>query len=646
MGWGWEGGCACWVCVCDDGGMCGIFGCVAAGDRGRSVGDGLAVRLRDVLEHRGPDDAGLWGDRHAVFAHRRLSVIEPGPAGHQPMLADDEGGVWCSGVDAERDRGARYVLVYNGELYNDLQVRRGLEAKGVRCDSRCDTETVLRALVRWGVRAIGEFRGMFALGFYDVRERKLVLARDPLGVKPLYFHADAGEVVFGSEVGAVLGAPGVSVRPNAAMISAYVTTIRTVIGSSTLYEGVLSVRPGEVIEASLGGGDVEATAGRYWEGPKEITEPISMGVASEWVRKGVEESVRAHLRSDVPTCALLSGGLDSTITSGIARGAVDGLRTYAAGAVEGDEDGVGGSGDLEFAREVASAFGTRHSEAIVDGEIFDRVWGEMVGRMRMPMSTPNEVAIFGVASRLRADGCVVTVSGEGADELFGGYGLPLMRAHGFVEGGGGGGEGGPGRFAVESSAWASLAIKGQLMEAGVWAGLGEDVALVEAYEAEYWAAVEECGLEGVPAFLRLQRRINLTGLLQRLDTATMLAGVEGRTPFADARVARLAEALPLGLKFVAGEGDEAAGTKVVLREAFRDAVPARVVDRPKASFPLPFRKWMGARAAGLRESGFARAVFSAEAIELVSRDPGEAWGLAWPMLNVAMWGDGVWGAAS
>jgi asparagine synthetase B (glutamine-hydrolysing) len=135
----------------------------------------------------------------------------------------------------------------------------------------------------------------------------------------------------------------------------------------------------------------------------------------------------------------------------------------------------------------------------------------------------------------------------------------------------------------------------------------------------------------------------LTGLLQRLDTATMLAGVEGRTPFADARVAKLAEALPLGLKFVSGEGGEAAGTKVVLREAFGDVVPARVNARAKASFPLPFGGWMGPMAGGLRDSSFARAVFGAGAIDFVAADPERNWRLAWPMLNVAMWGDSVWG---
>ena len=278
--------------------MCGVFGCVAAEGTRRSVSDALAIRLRDSLSHRGPDDAGLWADEAAVFGHRRLSVMDPTPAGHQPMLADAEGRVWCSGVDAERDRGARYVLVYNGELYNDPQMRRGLEAKGIVCESGCDTETVLRSLVRWGVRAVGEFRGMFALAFYDREARKLWLVRDPLGVKPLYYHASrggggsgGGEVVFASEVGAVLGAPGVAVRPNAAMISAYLTTIRTVIGSSTVYEGVLAVRPGEVVEFDLsggvgngGGGGLGATAGLYWRGSEEITEPVSMGVASEWVR--------------------------------------------------------------------------------------------------------------------------------------------------------------------------------------------------------------------------------------------------------------------------------------------------------------------------------------------------------------------------
>jgi asparagine synthase (glutamine-hydrolysing) len=598
------------------------------------LSDAELISIRDQLSHRGPDDAGLWrGGRSGsdapgiAIAHRRLSVIDPSPAGHQPM-------VWGEASDGRE----RFVLAYNGELYNDAEMRKALADAGVRCRTDCDTETILLCLATFGVRALEQFRGMYAIALYDREHHKLLLARDPLGIKPLYFaigEAAGGrqEIGFASEIPPLLALPSVETRANLSMISAYLTTIRTVIGNTTLFDGVYSLRPGEFAEIDLRGDSVSVQLHRYWSGPVEIDEPISMEVASQWFAGTLSESVRRHLRSDVPICSLLSGGIDSTVIASIARDNLSELRTYCAGAARASGDP---EGDLDFADRAASWLESKHEKAVVDRELFNSCWPDMVRRMGVPLSTPNEVAIYTVAERLRADGCIVTLSGEGADELLGGYVLPMTGAARFLSDGNPDAAAG-GRFELESNAWIPPAMKSALMQPDMWRALDHDAGLYGLYEAEMRAASEEAGGYGLKSHLRLQRRINLTGLLQRLDSATMLASVEGRVPFADAVVTRLSESLPMDLKFrLVGETAE---TKRVLRESFRGTIPEEVVHREKASFPLPFQDWVADHTGVLRDSAFASDIFSEAGIASVCADPKRFWHLSWPMMNIAMWGD-------
>lgn len=629
--------------------------------------DAGVVRLRDRMSRRGPDGAGLWRMDNVVLAHRRLSVIDPSEAGAQPMVLVGAGGVgdWADpaalrvarageGVDRA---GRVWALAYNGELYNDAELRAELERQGHRFSTRCDTETVLRALACWGSAALARFRGMFALAFFDAKRDEVLLARDPLGIKPLYYSVGAREVVFSSDVGVTAEASDSGARPDAVMMSAYVTTIRTVLGDRTLYEGVNSVRGGECVRVELGGERPVVTRLRASSLP--VCSPVDIGGLDEElvsrVRSAVTGSVVAHLRSDVPMCCLLSGGLDSTIVATIAAARHPRLRTYCAGAVVPADcrDKVTTS-DLQAARVASSAIGTDHAEAVVSREMFRERWAWMVGEMGVPLSTPNEVAIWAVASRLREDGCVVTLSGEGADELFGGYEGPMRAALRCAEAVENGEAVSPETVELDEAAWVPMNTKGAALSDRLRRLSGEDGWLRERWAAEFRAAEEEAGGYSAEAHLRFHRRVNLTGLLQRLDTATMLAGVEGRTPLADVRVAAAAFALPMSLKFRieagalvggigpggsdTGDGGGVAATKIALRDAFAPVLPESIVRRPKESFPLPFQEWVADHGETLRGSGFAREVFSDAAIALVAQRPTELWRLAWPMINLAMWG--------
>jgi asparagine synthase (glutamine-hydrolysing) len=569
------------------------------------------------MAFRGPDGAGLWEGEGAILAHRRLAVVDLSPEAAQPMTD------------------GRFVVVYNGELYNDAELRRDLARDGPAFTTRSDTETVLRALAAWGPEGLRRLRGMYALALWDTRERTLVLARDPLGIKPLYYRLIDGHVVFASQASVLASLGGVPARPDMAVVSAYLTTIRTTLGERTLFEGVRTLRAGQALRFDLGG----ETPGspRAWN---SILSPQSLGPSpASTVRDAVTDSVRRHLRSDVPLCCLLSGGLDSAIVASIARREAGHLHTYCAGAPDAPAE-FGGSEDFAFARLVADRIGSEHTEIPVTRELFAQRWPEMVAALGQPLSTPNEVAIHEVSRRLRADGHKVALSGEGADELFGGYEAPMRAAMEFEASRAPSARDAAtwfslaGRFQLDSNAWIGVAEKASLFLPDAWSGLERDAALTEFYEAEFALAAH-----GVPeplaAHLRFHRRVNLAGLLARLDTATMLEGVEGRTPLADAEVAGLAESLPMSERFVIQDG--LAHTKRVLRRAFAADLPPEVVTRPKASFPLPFQAWIADQAPRITASDLLASLFRPEVLAEVARRPTDHWRFAWPMINLAMW---------
>ncbi len=613
--------------------MCGIFGDISVRGNRPSIDDAAAIALRDLLTHRGPDGEGLWRHENALLAHRRLSIIDPTPNGAQPMTTPD----------------GRFVITYNGELYNDAKLRSELQSLGVRYRSSCDTETLLRAWQQWGTKTFDKIRGMYAFAIYDTQAHTLTLARDPLGVKPLYYWVGADEVVFASEPPPIVNHPAVPLQPDWRAVSAYCSTIRSVLGDRTLFEGVRAVQPGEAVLIDFEGNSPVVERITHWKsGPVTTDDAMSMDEAADLVWQSLESSVTAHLRSDVPVCALLSGGIDSAATSAIANSHISGLRTYCAGAPSEDQ-----GDDLHTARLVAQDLGTDHSEAVLTRDIFAQRWSEMIAQLGMPLSTPNEVAINAVAQRLRADGCVVTISGEGADELLAGYGPTMDDAARFVRAGGvvDGVPFSGGAFQLHANSWIPTSAKQALFNEGVFAAIDNDTALIEHMEQQFDLCESEAGRKGtLDAHLRFHRRVNLTGLLRRLDSASMLASVEGRTPFADKLVAESFEAIPMPCKYTfedeqAGSGGAAViappvvRTKLALRKACEGKVPSVCINRPKASFPLPFQDWIADAAPAFRQSPFARLIFTEAAIEIVAADPTQHWRLAWPMYNIAMWGD-------
>jgi asparagine synthase (glutamine-hydrolysing) len=614
--------------------MCGILGVATALGSRPSITSIDLDALRETLSHRGPDDAGAIDLGHVRLGHRRLAIMDLSPAGHQPIVSP------CGG----------YALVYNGELYNDAELRADLAACGVDFRTRCDTETLLHALIAWGAAGpaasgvLARLRGMFALAFVDLQRQRLLLARDPLGIKPLYYELtpatgpdDRRELRFSSELAPLVRWPGRSRTPDLAVVSSYLTTIRTTLEDRTLYAGIHQVRPGECLVFDLQLPSLRCSRAFIRWNAETAEAPIDADPIAR-VREAVIDSMSRHARSDAPLGALLSGGLDSTIICTMLmrlrreQGLAEPLHTFCAAGAHDATDADVQAGDAECATLVSAHLGTEHHQLTISRELFHARWPALIKHNLAPLSTPNEIGIDEIARVMRAEGLAVALSGEGADELFAGYGPALADARRFEQTH-------PTRtqrtrFLLTTTAWIGLDAKPGFFRPGTWRALEHDSQLVAAYEREAQAAeTETADADPLQIHLAMQRRVNLQGLLMRLDACTMRHSIEGRTPLADSAIAAMATSLPMRLK---GDGES---TKIALRRAFASDLPPEILTRPKASFPLPFQAWLADSEAieALRTSTLIRELFSELAIEAVAREPERLWPLAWPIMNLALW---------
>lgn len=609
--------------------MCGIIGVAT----GRSERPRISIQqlehARDLLAHRGPDGAGLIDLGHTALAHRRLAVLDLSDAGAQPMTAP----LSAPGVGGH--------LVYNGELYNDIELRRELTALGWPFRTGSDAETVLAALSIWGVEALPRLRGMFALAWVDALAETLVIARDELGIKPLWYWMGESprEIAFASEPAALIAHPRISARPDLVGLSAYLTTIRTTIGERSMFSGVRALSPGTALVADLRDESLGVRRVHFGRPGSPVSAPAEV----------VRDSVLRHLRSDAPICCMLSGGLDSSIIGACAIEHVPDLATYCAGAAPAPSDD---QDDPAFARLMAAQLHATspkatHTELRIDRDLFFRAWHDMVLRMGMPLSTPNEVAINRLARLMRDSGRVVTLSGEGADELFAGYDQSLRAARLLEQTLVGVDDSetlatARAMHVLEAEAWVPVSAKGALLADPAWRALEGDIEVMSMARDAMLRAAEDAARspdEGLDACVRVhlayQQRGNLVALLQRLDSAMMLESIEGRTPFADREVAAVAG--EMAMRDLVDLDAVPARTKLPLRSAFERAVPDRVVSRPKASFPLPFAQWIDGASDMLRGSAFLRSSCRPEIVEAVAIEPTRHWRVAWPLANVALW---------
>src|SRR5829696_126390 len=376
--------------------MCGINGIAFSRRSGRLVSRAALEAMRDVIRHRGPDDEGIFIDGNVGLGHRRLSIVDVS-RGHQPMTNED----------------ASLHITYNGEIYNHADYRESLEANGHVYRTHCDTETILHLYEEHGTACVDYLRGMFAFAIWDQRKQELFIARDRLGVKPLYYvHTDDGSLYFGSEIKAVLEARAVKSEINYAVLSDYLAN-HAPSGEETLFLGVKRLLPGHVLTWR----DGELNIRRYWD--VEFSKDEDVRDDQTYIKQWSElfrESVRLRLMADVPLGMFLSGGIDSSAIAAVMSGMVsEPIKTFSVAFAEREAN------ELAYARLIADAYKTNHHEIVVSPEQFFSALPRLVWHEDEPLAHPSSVALYFV-SQLASEHVKVVLTGEGSDELLAGYG--------------------------------------------------------------------------------------------------------------------------------------------------------------------------------------------------------------------------------
>ncbi|MGH3387285.1 MAG: asparagine synthase (glutamine-hydrolyzing) [Actinomadura sp.] len=542
--------------------MCGIVGWVSY-ERDLTGERAIMQAMTDTMACRGPDDEGVWLDRHGAVGHRRLSVIDLA-GGQQPMTAREDG------VE-------QVALTFSGEVYNYRELRTELISHGHGFRTRSDTEVVLRAYLEWGEDLVDRLNGMYAFGIWDTRREELLLVRDRMGVKPLYYHPTSDGVLFGSEPKAILANPMVPRRVNADGLREVLDMVKT--PEQAVFSDMYEVRPGHVVRVRRAG----LTKRRYWAlEAREHTDSLDTTVRT--VRELLEDIVTRQLISDVPLCSLLSGGLDSSIVTALAARALAAegggpVRSFSVDFVGAAEtfvpDPLRSTPDAPFVRDLAEHVAADHTEILLDGdELSDPgVRAAVLGATDLPPVWYGDMwPSLHLLFRAVRERSTVALSGESADEIFGGYSW-------FHD---------PEVLTAETFPWLTTTPGPFYDGTSLFEhGLLETLDIPGRRKASYHDAIAEVpvlpGEEGLEKRMREIGYLNLTRFLQTLldrkDRMSMAVGLEVRVPFCDHRLMDYVFNAPWAMKTFDGR------EKSLLRAAARDVLPDSIAGRVKAPYP-------------------------------------------------------------
>jgi asparagine synthase (glutamine-hydrolysing) len=634
--------------------MCGICGLLGTRDD-FAVDEPLVTTMRELIHHRGPDDGGSWhSPKHRVaLAHRRLSIVDLSDAGHQPM-SNEDGTVW---------------VTFGGEIYNHMDIRPELEAKGHVYHSHCDTETIIHLYEEEGPRCVERLHGMFHYAIWDGRTRELHLARDRLGKKPIYYFQTDGGFAFASEIKALLAHPVITPELDEEAFFHYLTFVCTP-APLTMFKGIRKLGPAERMTVRADGSTEIET---YWS-------PFSADAAAEVASLSeleleerllalLRESISRRMMSDVPFGVFLSGGVDSSTNVALMSELMEQpVRTFSVGFEHYER-----YNELEYARAIARRFGTDHHEVVIDSGDLESFLPDLIYHQDEPIADWVAVPLHYLSKLARDNGTVVVQIGEGSDELFHGYpgylsharfdsrySPPFQRvprllrravssgANAFAR-----------RFgrlvghaqAIEqaaegrSSFWGgAIAYHGELKERVLSNGRPhpDSYEIVERFWREAEQQLPGADLLQKMTYLELKNRLAEL-LLMRVDKMTMANSVEARVPFLDADLVEFAMALPPEMKVQRGEG------KYLLKRAVRNILPPEIVQRPKQGFSAPVSEWfraeLGDRARRqIRESSLAeRGLLDYDALDKLwdaHRAGRSDWAFQlWNIYNVSAWHD-------
>lgn len=570
--------------------MCGICGIVLGPESNESVSTELVDRMRDTLVHRGPDDAGTYVAPGVGLGHRRLSIVDVA-GGHQPIHGHN----------------GRYVLVYNGEVYNHESLRADLEAKGAHYDTRSDTETVLNMYAQYGGRAPEQLQGMFAFAAWDTDTRTLFLCRDRIGIKPLYYaHLNDGSLVFGSEIKALLEAPGVRAQLNTSALPELLAN-RAPMGEETLFAGIRRLPPAHTLRWK----DGKVEIARYWQLDFQPDESSGKSDA-QWTdefRERFFESVRARLMADVPLGMFLSGGIDSAaITAAMSTMVSDPIKTFSVAFNEREAN------ELVYARMVAERYKTDHHEVLVSPEQFFGALPKLIWHEDEPIAHPSSVPLHFV-SKLAAESVKVVLTGEGSDENLAGYNW--YRATLYMNRYGERYEslvpkalrdlvrkailGGPLPTTLrrklrrtplviasdlDTLLYDNFGVFGRAMQQEMLApDVLDAVRGIDPYGSIHKAFDGSSATTLLNKMLDVDQQTYIHELLMKQDQMSMSASLESRVPFLDHTLVEFMATLPQRMKL------RGLTTKAVLRYAMKDLLPAEILSRKKMGFPVPIGPW-------------------------------------------------------
>ena len=623
--------------------MCGICG-VFHSDRDRRVNrDTLAAMNRQIV-HRGPDDDGFFVEENVGLAMRRLSIIDI-QTGHQP-ISNEHGNIW---------------IVFNGEIYNHQDLRKDLQSRGHRYRTKSDTETIVHLYEELGRNCVEHLRGMFAFAIWDRTKRTLFLARDRLGIKPLYYRFDGETLLFGSEIKTILAYPGVKPEFNRGTLAEYLA-FGYIAGEETMYAGIRKLMPGHILTIDERG---QLETSSYWD--LDVKTDNGSQPREYYVRRyreQLEECVSSHLMSDVPLGVFLSGGLDSSAVAALTtKIRKEPIETFSVGY--GEE----AYSELPYARTVAEHLKSQHHEVHLRRDEFFQTLPRLIWHEDEPIVWPSSVALYFVA-RLARERVTVVLTGEGSDETLGGYTrypwtllnsrldsvyrtlTPAALRHTLREG--------ISSFPIsatlkrklehtflgrDGASWPSFYFDN--FYAAFSAAEQSDLLTPEAKQVagnayagsmEYW---NRSSGDLLHRLLYTDIKSYLVELLMKQDQMSMAASIESRVPFLDHTLVEFTASIP------AKYATRGMAGKCILKAAVEDLLPHSIVYRQKMGFPTPWAYWLqGSSLDTLRRllmeaRTLKRGLFRAEAVDRLFaehtagyRDHGNR---IWRLLNLELW---------
>ena len=624
--------------------MCGIFGSLGAVNFiNRKYGIGLAL---NALAHRGPDGEGIYADESCgvLLGHRMLAIIDPAH-GMQPMHSAD----------------GEITIIFNGAIYNYLELRHQLLAKGHPINSFSDTEVLLYSYREWGEDCVLRLVGMFSFAIWDKAHKRLFCARDRLGIKPFYYAFDGQTFTFASEIKAILASGAVQARPNSSGLQDYLT-FQFCLGDKTLFQDVCRLEPGYCLVVQLGASTPTLNFRQYWDVSYEIDEEHNESWFVDHLAVLIEDSIRMHLRSDVPLGAHLSGGLDSSAIVCLAAKMLNGeqIKTFTGAFVEGPQ-----FDESRYAKAVSAFAGTGYQEIFIPGSELSDVLPRLIYHMDEPSAGPGVIPQYYV-SKLAAQHVKVVLGGQGGDELFIGYARYLVAylercLSGAI-------------FDTERQIPYPVTLEEILpnlsllqsykpMLQGFWSN-----GLFDAPDRRYFKLIDRSegmshlfnpsvfegeyspfesfqkifNRDGLHSMINRMTYFDLKGSLPALlhveDRTSMAASIESRVPLLDHRIVEFMARIPPNIKFSGGR------MKHLFKQAVRNTVPSKIFDRKdKMGFPTPFTQWTkGAAKDFVRDTLLSdrvrhRDIYNFSAIEKALDNESEFGRVVWGLLCLELW---------